>query len=249
MEIKELLSINIVPEEIEKSLYAQAEQGLVHTAYKDEIRILSCIMQGNVNRLFSELKPLTEKGIFVGKMSESNTQQYKYMAVSFITLAVRYAIQGGLNETEAYSFSDDFIRTVDTINSCSHIINYMAQKTIELTNKVNEAKGKVKYSPNVKKCIDAVEKKLCQKLTVNMIAAEIKISADYLSHIFKKETSENLSSYILRRRLETAKAMMWEGCSTEYTCNALNFSSNTYFITCFKKQFGITPNEYKNNLK
>ncbi len=249
MEIKELLSINIIPEEIEKSLYAQSEKGLIHTAYKDEIRILSCIMQGDVNRLFSELKPLTEKGIFVGKMSENNTQQYKYMAVSFITLAVRYAIQGGLNETEAYSFSDDFIRTVDTINSCNHIMNYISQKTIELTNRVKGSKSNLKYSPNVKKCINAIEKMLCQKLTVNKLAGEIKISADYLSHIFKKETGENLGSYILKRKLETAKTMIWEGCSTAYVCSALNFSSNTYFITCFKKQFGITPNEYQSSLK
>jgi len=249
MEIKELLSINIIPEEIEKSLYAQSEQGFIHTAYKDEIRILSCIMHGDINRLFSELKPLTEKGIFVGKMSENNTQQYKYMAVSFITLAVRYAIQGGLNETEAYSFSDNFIRTVDTIDSYNHIMNYISQKTIELTNRVKEARNNTKYSPNVKKCINAVEKMLYQKLTVNKLAAEIKISADYLSHIFKQETGENLGSYILRRKLDAAKAMIWEGCSTAYIYKTLGFSSNAYFITCFKKQFGITPNEYQNTLK
>lgn len=44
-------------------------------------------------------------------MSENSLMQRKYMAVSSITLATRYAIQGGLNEDEAYSFSDRFIKT------------------------------------------------------------------------------------------------------------------------------------------
>lgn len=249
MEIKELLSINIIPEEIEKSFYAQAEHGLIHTAYKDEIRILSCIMQGDIEKLFSEIKSISKNGIFVGKMSSNDTWQYKYMAVSFITLATRYAIQGGMCETEAYSFSDDFIRTVDTIESYTHIMNYTAQKAVELTNKVKASKAKPHYSPNVQKCIAFIEKQLNQKLTVSRIAAEIGISSDYLSHIFKKETEENLSSYILRKKLEAAKTLMWEGNTAAYAYKALGFSSNSHFITCFKKQFRITPNEYYNSLK
>lgn len=249
MEINELLSINIIPEEIEKSLYSQEEQGLVHTAYKDEIRILSCIMQGDINRLFSEIKSISQNGIFVGKLSANDTRQYKYMAVSFITLATRYAIQGGMPEIEAYSFSDDFIRTVDTIDTYNNIMNYTAQKAVELTNKVKASKNHQNYSPNVKKCIMTVEKKLNKKLTVHAIAKEIGISADYLSHIFKKETDENLGSYILRKKLEVAKTLIWEGCSPSYACNAMGFSANSHFITCFKKQFGITPKEYQNSLK
>ncbi len=50
------------------------------------------------------------------------------MAVSCITLATRYAIQGGINEADAYNFSDDFIRTMDTIENPMQIMEYLAEK-------------------------------------------------------------------------------------------------------------------------
>ncbi len=42
-------------------------------------------------------------------------------------------------------------------------------------------------------------------LTKLNIADYCGISADYLSQIFKKEMDENLSTYILRQKLEKAK--------------------------------------------
>ncbi len=98
MNVYELLSLKVIPEEISKSLYEQREAEAFHTPYKDEIRLYSCIKQGDIEKLISELKVLMEKGIIVGQMSGNNSRQHKYMAVSCITLATRYAIQGGLNE-------------------------------------------------------------------------------------------------------------------------------------------------------
>lgn len=108
MKYDELLSINFVPDELTDELN---ETSAGHTPYRDEIRLFSCIEQGDVNRLIEEIKRHSDGGIFVGKMSENSLMQRKYMAVSSITLATRYAIQGGLNEDEAYSFSDRFIKT------------------------------------------------------------------------------------------------------------------------------------------
>ena len=107
------MSIKIIPKEIAKSQSKAFVNGLHHTPYRDEIRLFSCIKQGNLKKLIFELKQLGIQNITVGQMSDDDLQQHKYMAVSFITLATRYAIQGGLNENLAYRFSDDFILKVD----------------------------------------------------------------------------------------------------------------------------------------
>lgn len=49
MNLTELLSVNTIPKEISKSLFEQSKQGLVHTPYKDEIRLFSCVKEGDVN--------------------------------------------------------------------------------------------------------------------------------------------------------------------------------------------------------
>ena len=159
-----------------------------HTPYRDEIRLFSCIEQGDVNRLIEEIKRHSDGGIFVGKMSENSLMQRKYMAVSSITLATRYAIQGGLNEDEAYSFSDRFIKTIDNLESDAEVMGCLLKNMYSLTQNVAKSKRELKYSPHVRKCVSYISKNLNKKITVASVAAELGLSADYISHLFRKET-------------------------------------------------------------
>ncbi len=244
MNLTELLSVNTIPKEISKSLFEQSKQGLVHTPYKDEIRLFSCVKEGDVNKLLQQVKPFMESGIFVGEMSDNNLMQYKYMSVSTITLATRYAIQGGLDEHIAYNFSDKFIRNIDSFNSTDKILSYLAGQVIELTTAVKENREKVKYSPHIRRAILYIDKNITKKLSVKEIANHCNISSDYLSYLFKKETGENLSQFILKQKLEISKTLLWEGYDKQHICSALSFCSPSHFISSFKKTFGITPNEY-----
>lgn len=244
MNVYELLSLKIMPEEISKSLYEQREAGTFHTPYKDEVRLYSCIKQGNLHALIEHLKTFMGSGIVVGNMSSDSSRQHKYMAVSCITLAARYAIQGGLNEADAYNFSDDFIRTIDTLDSPVHILEYVAEKIIELTNLVASNAQKLKYSPHIRKCMQYINKNLHRKISVGELAQECGLSEDYLSHIFKKEVGENLSSYIVTQKLELSKTMLFEGFDSIKICCTLGFCSQSHFISSFKKAYGITPGEY-----
>lgn len=249
MNAGELLSINTIPYEISSSLFEQSEHGLIHTPYKDEIRLFSCIKQGDPDRLIAEMQPFMQNGIFVGEMSKNDIMQYKYIAVSTITLATRYAIQGGLDEFSAYHFSDEFIRSIDSVNNQSAILKIIAEKIIELTNLVKSNKNKFKYSPHIRKAITYINKNINKRLTVIKIAEECGISPDYLSHIFKKEIGSNLSSYILKQKLEIAKTLLWEGYSNSKICYALSFCSQSYFISSFKNEYDMTPTEYLSQIK
>ncbi len=249
MKYTELISINTIPKEIEKSLFEQSEQGLKHTPYREEVRLLSCVKEGNIDKLISQAQSLMNSGVFVGEMSADNLMQYRYMAVSAITLATRYAIQGGLSELEAYSFSDSFIRSADKLNSPDEIISLIISKIIELTKLVESNRKKAVYSPHIRKAIVYINQNITKKLTVKDIAKQCNITADYLSHLFKKETGTNLAGYILKEKLELAKTLIWEGYDNKRICYSLSFSSQSHFIASFKKEFGITPSEYLNELK
>lgn len=249
MNYDELLSINTIPKEIEKSIYEQSERGLIHTSYRDEIRLLSCIKDGNSDKLIEQVQPFLTSGIFVGEMSDDNLMQYKYIAVSAIALATRYAIQGGLNESAAYSFSDKFIRTVDELRTTGEIMILLAGKIMELTEMVKESKEKIIFSPHVRKSIDYINKNITKKITVKEISRHCGISADYLSQLFKKETGDKLSNYILKQKLELAKTLLWEGAESNKICSSLGFCSQSHFISSFKKEYGITPSEFISNTK
>lgn len=214
-----------------------------HTPYSAEIRLFSCVQQGDIDSLMMQIKNL-DSLIVMGKMSDNELMQHKYMAVSTITLATRYAIQGGLNESKAYEFSDRVINTIDKLSDKNEIFMCLGIEIIKLTESVKRNKKQPEFSPHIRNCIKYINDNLYQKISVTSVANHCGISADYLSQIFKREIGENLSSYILRQKLEKAKSLLLNGMSSKEICIEVGFSSQAYFVTVFKRFYNMTPSEY-----
>ena len=236
MNIGELISIKAVSDD------------LPQTRYNTELKIFTCVQLGDLKRLMAEIEKVNAT-IVAGNISDNPVTQFKYLAESTVTLATRYAIQGGLNEKVAYDFSDKSIAKVDRMDSADDILTSLAYDIITLTKMVSENRLKPKQSPHVKKCISYINEHLEDKLTVKALAEICGISPDYLSQIFKHETGDNLSSYMLTRKLEHAKEMIAKGTSNKEICKTLKFSSSSYFVTAFKNKYHMTPSEYKFMLK
>ena len=237
MNIGELISVKTLTDNGEK-----------HTPYSAEIRLFSCIQQGDVASLLQQIKGI-DSLVVMGEMSDDELMQYKYMAVSTITLATRYAIQGGLNEAKAYAFSDRVIKAVDKLKNKNDIILLMGSEIVKLTHEVKKSKCKPEFSPHTKNCVMYINENISRKITVADIAEHCGISADYLSQVFKKETGENLGTYIMRQKLEKAKEMLRQGIGTKEICASLGFSSQSYFVTAFKRFYNMTPTEYVKMLR
>ena len=225
--------------------------GEKHTPYSAEIRLLSCVQQGDIELLITQLENL-DSLIVMGRMSDDELMQYKYMAVSTITLATRYAIQGGLSETKAYEFSDRVIKTIDKMTDGNEIIMCLGNEILRLTEDVRKNKNQPEFSPHIRNCMKYINENLSEKISVASVAESCGISADYLSQIFKKEIGENLSTYILRQKLEKARMLLLKGTSKKEICVEAGFSSQAYFVTVFKRFYKMTPSEYlkltRNNL-
>lgn len=214
-----------------------------HTPYSAEIRLFSCVQQGDIDSLLAQLKNL-DSLIVMGKMSDDELMQYKYMAVSAVTLATRYAIQGGLNESKAYEFSDRVIKTVDKLTDKNEIFLCLGTEIVKLTQDVKKNKKQPEFSPHIRNCIKYINENLSEKIKISDIAKYCGISADYLSQIFKKEIGENLSSYIMKQKLEKAKSLLLKGSTAKEICSEVGFSSQAYFVTVFKRCYNMTPTDY-----
>lgn len=85
-----------------------------------------------------------------------------------------------------------------------------------------------------------------RRLTIAEIAAQFHYNAEYLSSIFKKETSETLSAYLLHSRIERSKALLTAGASVKEAAFSSGFSDEKYFMRQFRRLEGTTPLRFKN---
>lgn len=237
---KSLLKIDVLPT---FRIFDERENGMVHTPYEIETAFFSCISKGSEADLRMMLQKFVDSGITTGKLSSNNIRQIQYWAVCCITLGTRYAIAGGANETVCFNFSDECILTIDKMNNEVDILDYLFEKSIELTNIVKESKFS-NYSGHVKKCLKIINTHLFDELNLSYLAKECSLSKDHLSMIFKKATGCTIPQYIKNERLEASKELLCSGMSVSQTAYTLGFGTESHFIKSFKDKFGTTPGKY-----
>lgn len=84
-----------------------------------------------------------------------------------------------------------------------------------------------------------------EKLTLSEIAEQLRISAGYLSTIFRRSTDQTVSDYIAQVKIEHAKELIDHGQYLIYEiADQLGFENAYYFSKVFKKVTGMAPKNY-----
>ena len=83
---------------------------------------------------------------------------------------------------------------------------------------------------------------------VSDIANVLNLERHYLSRMFRQKTGKTLKSYITEKRMEEAKKLLADGYTIAYSALMFGYKDQFLFSKAFKKMYGISPNEWKNNL-
>lgn len=101
-------------------------------------------------------------------------------------------------------------------------------------------------SPVIQHAIGYIHKHYMESLSIKEFCAKSKMSTAYLGYLFKKETGMFFNNYLTQYRICSALQLLSE---TDLQINdiakKLGFSSTSYFISCFKKQVGLSPIKYR----
>lgn len=229
-------------------IYEAREGGKTHTSFKYEVLLFSSIKNGDVDGVKETLEIYKKTGLIIGHMSNDISREIHYWAVATIAVAIHYAILGGLDESEAYQLSDEFIQKIDSYKTMEECIDYLYDKAIILATKVKENLIPKGYSKLINNCIHLIHINLHSRLKIEDIASKLNVSRDYLSATFKKETGESLHKYILDKKLAESKNMLEANVPISNISYVLCFSSESHFIQVFKKKYKMTPIKYLESL-
>lgn len=222
-------------------LFLERESGRLHTSYETELQFYACIEHGETNRVQVMMRELLSGAVVAGRMAAHPLTQMKYWAVACITLATRAAIRGGLDETEAFNYSDENIFKIDRMTDEMSILLHLQESCVLLTSRVADSRRTKTYPPVIRKCLHYIHANLHIELSAAVLGEVCGLTPAYLSRLFAQTVGCSLRTYVRERRLGYAKEMLSQNKSTSDIAYDLGFCSESYFIKCFRERYGVTP--------
>ena len=104
------------------------------------------------------------------------------------------------------------------------------------------------YSPAVSEIIKKLRKKESFVLSIDEILQECNYSHSHIIRVFKKETGRTISQFFQDIKLNYAKNLLeTSNMSISMISDEVGISNSSYFSYAFKKKFGVSPIQYRNN--
>ena len=161
-------------------------------------------------------------------------------------LTRKAAERGGASIMEIHEITQRFVQkslsaSVQVQNDC------MREMIMELTEAVLRHRlAAGKYSPPVQRTVEYLHLNYSQELNMRLLASRVNLSENYLAALFKQETGLTATQFIANLRCTQAAQMLKE---TDYSIAEISYYvgylDNNYFVKVFKKQFQVTPSEYR----
>lgn len=101
----------------------------------------------------------------------------------------------------------------------------------------------------VKNILEYIEKHFMQDISLITVSEYVFMNHIYLSRLIKKETGENFLEILTRTRLRKACEMLKDcNLKTYEIADMVGIKDSGYFSQVFRKYFGMTPSEYRENV-
>ena len=231
-------------EEHSRNVIESKESQAIHNTWHFEQEMLQYIQDGNEEALEKLLKD--SASLSEGQVADNALRQVKNIFISTATLACRSAILGGMDMEQAYQLSDVYIRDCERAVSIDYIQQLQGKLLFDFTRRVAHNRIPAGMSREVFDCIQFISRNVNAPIQIADVAEHIGRSRSWLTSRFKRELGMDPSTAIMQYKLKAARTLLKHSDKTlseisTYLC----FSSQSYFQNVFKKQFGQTPKQYR----
>lgn len=235
-----------IEREINQMMFLNLESGNVHFSYEQEISTFQYIKCAD----FSKIDTIVD--IFVSnktsRLSSNEDRNLRYLFACCCTLCSKFAIEGGLPFEYTYNVGDCFIKRMDECKGRKEIIELYREMITFYMEKVGQVKHNKAYSPSVQKALAFIFSHIHSPINVEDVCNAAGYTKGYFSKVFKKELGITVAEYIRQEKVRQAQNyLMYYDMSPSDIGNYLGFSTQSHFISCFKRYTGVTPRVFREN--
>lgn len=170
-------------------------------------------------------------------------QNYLVFHIHFVSMA--YVESLGYDKKELLELlGEEQIQEVNlNVEELSEYLQRILGRAIELRDRESDNQSR----KILKKALDYIEENYTQEsLSLNTVAGEIHVSANYFSAVFSQMMEVTFTEYVTQKRMEKAKKLLRQtGRHTGDIALEVGYKDPHYFSFVFKKTQGCTPREYR----
>lgn len=258
LENEELLQLNRLINEADRNYQQEQAQFMMKEeaeddsdawrhSYEEEQLLLQAVREGRAEGAVRLAEGMDRD---TGRLSSDNLGHWHNLAIVGITLCSRAAIVGGVSPRSAYRISGYYIQKCDTAQDAAHLLHYRNRAIEELAGRVDEKLHHSHTFNHVERCKNYIRNHCREKLSLDEVAAVVKLSPFYLSKLFKQETGMCFQDYVNQERVNrAADLLLFSDLSLPEIAHYVHFPNQSYFGKIFKKVKGISPGSYRDRYK
>ena len=229
-----------------KTAIEAKENEVSHNTYDFEQKLYHVIAQGDPARLKAFLET-TQEIPPEGKVARTPLRQAKNIFIETACKAgMLGAIPGGVDVERTYQLVDLYILECEQLQTIEEIKRLQYILLMDLCKRAGEAQLPEGVSQEIYRCMTYIQSHTNEPIGVDDVAEEIHRSSSYLMRRFKAELGMSVGDYITKCKLDEACDLLTYGDRSLAEISAyLGYSSQSYFQNVFRKQFGMTPMQYR----
>ncbi len=215
--------------------------------YGYENELIEAVSQGLSHRAELMLRSFT-KGMMEQRVKDP-VRNIKNYCIICNTLMRKAAEKGGVHPLHLDSASSMLARRIEGVASFNDGWELMNDSVHVYCRLVKKYSAK-KYAPFVRKTVAYIESDLAGDLSLHALAALQNINASYLSTLFHKETGKTITEFVNEKRMELASRLLrTTQLQIQTVAQHCGMSDVNYFSKIFKKFYGSTPKQYREENK
>ena len=183
-----------------------------------------------------ELQKLSEDYIYLLKHSKENSQYiYHFDTITFNT------IQSKLFLLSDEIHFDHFGKAVKLSLAVKDLILHLSRVVYEMVNPQTTKEQQALFE----KVLDYINEHLEEDLSLERLAKIFFASKYHIAHLFKEKYGLPLHQYVIKKRLALCKDALLNNEEITEICLLCGFSDYSSFYRAFKKEYGLSPKQYK----
>lgn len=113
--------------------------------------------------------------------------------------------------------------------------------------KVSDKDLKANYKSRIDRVFKFIDENIASNLSLNVVSEIAFYAPFHFLRVFKYITGETLKGYVTRKRIEkSAAVLLHNNVRITELAHQFGFSDNASYSKTFKKHYGVSPTEFKN---